>query len=153
MFSADDPALNQSSAFKDYQVLGNGVERNREGAGEFRDRGRLLRDRFENGPPDGIGNGREDAVKGYLGMLNHMVEHYRAGLLLSTEIVEDSDLILQRRSLRWQETRQFFRVLRCSSPKPYALARRRKSYFSDNQTLMVQAAESRQGLETRWPHD
>jgi hypothetical protein len=57
MFATDDLALNQSSTLKDHQMFRNGIERNWEGSSDLRDGSRLVRDRFQNRPPDGIGDG------------------------------------------------------------------------------------------------
>jgi hypothetical protein len=56
MFATDDLALNQSSTLKDHQMFRNGVERNREGSSDLRNGSRLVRDRFQNRPPDRIGH-------------------------------------------------------------------------------------------------
>jgi hypothetical protein len=45
VFASNDLAPKQSRALKHHQVFGNGIKRNRERPGDFRDRGRLVRDR------------------------------------------------------------------------------------------------------------
>lgn len=75
MFAPHDLAPDQSSALQNHQVFGNGIEGNGEGSGDLRDGGRLVGDRSQNGPSDGIGNGRENKVQLRLVIFNHMVEH------------------------------------------------------------------------------
>jgi hypothetical protein len=65
MFATNYLALNQSGALEDHQMFRNRVQRNREGSSNFGDGSRLVRDRFQNRPPDGIG----DSPKGQAEMI------------------------------------------------------------------------------------
>jgi len=79
MFPANDLAPDQAGTLEHQDVLRDGIERHREGAGDLGDGSGFLRQRSKNGAPGGIRHGGKNAVESLRGMFNHLVE-YRPGL-------------------------------------------------------------------------
>ena len=85
MLAAEDAALDEAGALEDFQVLGDGVEGDAKGAGDFGDSGGAGLEADKDFPAGRIGDGAEDAVERQVRIFNHTVEYYRASTRMSRE--------------------------------------------------------------------
>src|SRR5271166_2676814 len=76
VLAAFDLTVDEAGALQHHYVLGNGIEGDGEGPGNFGDGGGPLGKRLQDGAASGIGERREDVIEFRgLGMFNHMVEY------------------------------------------------------------------------------
>lgn len=96
MNAAEDAALDEAGALEDFQVLGDGVEGDAKGAGDFGDRGGAGLEADKDFPAGGVGDGAEDAVKRQVRIFNHTVEYYRDPAGMSREKSSRDDCRVSR---------------------------------------------------------